>query len=281
MSDFTLYLDSVAFQDFEIPDSIKAGGAQSMLRHKYAGGVRTIDTMGPDDDDIPWSGTFMGGDSQARCKQLDIMRRQGQQVVLTFAGYQYLVTIESFRWDFQRTWQIPYTICLAVVQDLANPPQDAAANVDSQITSDAATATAGAGLVLDSTGALVPNPVGAVTPAVQASIQSGADGLNSAMADVNSTLSGVTSISNASVDVQSNLSDQVSTALTASQGLQTTLNSALSQASSGSAIASGTSAQNMISNLTNLSALSTATAQTATCSSVLGRMQTNLSLLGR
>jgi hypothetical protein len=121
MSDFTLYLDSVAFQEFEIPDSIKAGGSQALFKHKYPGGARTIDTMGPDDDDITWSGVFMDAIAPARCVQLDVMRRQGNQVVVTWAGYQYLVVVAHFEWDFRRLWNIPYTITLAVVQDQTQP----------------------------------------------------------------------------------------------------------------------------------------------------------------
>ena len=148
--DFTLYLDSVAFQGFEIPDSIKAGGAQSLFKHKYPGGTRTIDSMGPDDSDISWSGIFLDGTAQDRCKQLDIIRRQGKQIVLTWAGYQYLVVVQSFEWDFKRFWNIPYTITLAVVQDRTQPSQTAAPNIDSQITSDSNQATKDASSMSDS-----------------------------------------------------------------------------------------------------------------------------------
>ena len=146
---FTLYLDSVGFKHFEVPDNIRAGGAQSLFKHKYPGGTRTIDTMGPDDADITWSGLFLDGTAQDRCKQLDIIRRQGNPVVLTWAGYQYLVVVANFEWNFKRIWQIEYSIALAVVQDNTQPAQASSTNVDSQITSDASQASTDAASIGD------------------------------------------------------------------------------------------------------------------------------------
>jgi hypothetical protein len=46
-------------------------------------------------------------------------------------------------------------------------------------------------------------------------------------------------------------------------------------------MAAGTSAQNMINAMSNLTSLSSALAQTANVSSLLGRMSTNIGLLGQ
>jgi hypothetical protein len=152
MADFVLSLGGVEFQSFEIPEDIKAGGAQALFIHKYPGGARTIDTTGPDDDDIPWSGWFEGPTALDRCQQLDTMRRQGQAVTLAWSGYQFSVVIREFKWKFQRYYHIAYSIALAVVQDLNNPVPQASQDVDSQITSDANDATNDAATLNETTG---------------------------------------------------------------------------------------------------------------------------------
>ncbi|MFL9904219.1 hypothetical protein PQR71_39880 [Paraburkholderia fungorum] len=280
MSDFTLYLDSVAFQEFEIPDSIKAGGSQALFKHKYPGGVRTIDTLGPDDDDITWSGVFMDGTAQDRCAQLDVMRRQGNQVVVTWAGYQYLVVIADFKWDFRRFWQIPYTITLAVVQDETQPAQSSAPDVDSQTGSDALTATSDVTSIDDSLGALTTTTTGAVTDSVQSTLLDAAATLSSAVSSVTSSVSSVASISTGTVNFQVGLGSQAQTALAASQSLQGTLDTTLTAAGNPALFASGTSPQDMIASLQNLSGLSSAMAASVDCSNTLGRMSINIGLLG-
>lgn len=144
MVDFVLTLGGVAFQDFEVPDSIRAGGGQMLFTHKYPGGPRTVDTMGPDDDTIPWSGWFEGPNAQARCQQLDVMRRQGLQVILDWSAYSYLVVIKQFKWDFRRYYHIGYSILLEVVQDQNNPQPAGQDDIDQQITSDASDGNADA-----------------------------------------------------------------------------------------------------------------------------------------
>jgi hypothetical protein len=281
MSDFTLFLDSVAFRHVEIPDNIKAGGAQALFRHQYPGGARTIDAMGPDDADISWSGMFMDGTAQDRCKQLDVIRRQGQSVVLSWAGYQYLVVVAAFEWDFKRVWQIGYTITLAVVQDETQPQQAAAPDVDSQVGSDALQAAADAGALSDAVAGLVTSPIGALTASVQGAISGAAGALNAAVANVNGALGSVASLVNAPVDVQAAIGAQVGAALGASVNLQGTLNTALAAAGSAARFTGGTSPQAMVAAVTNLKGLSGALAASADCSNVLGRMAINIGQLGK
>ena len=82
----TLTLGGVAFQGFEIPDSLNFGGEQALAIHKFPGGSRTVDSMGPDDDDIRWSGRFRGTSAEQRATLLDYMRRQGQQILLALGN---------------------------------------------------------------------------------------------------------------------------------------------------------------------------------------------------
>lgn len=304
MSDFTLYLDSVAFQEFEIPDSIKAGGAQALFKHKYPGGVRTIDTMGPDDDDITWSGVFMDGAAQDRCRQLDTMRRQGQPVVVTWASYQYLVVIADFKFDFRRFWEIPYSITLAVIQDETYPFQSASQDIDSQTVSDASSAVDDAGVIayavqtpdvqstsLDSSAdtsssdgglsGLVTSVASGITSAGQATVSTASSALSSAVSSVTSALSSVTSISNATVSAQAGFGSQVASALDASQSLQSTLDTTMDAVGDPAVFASGTSPTLMVASMQNLVNTSTALAATVSVSNTLGRMSINIGQLGK
>ena len=114
----TLTLGGVVFADFEIPESVNSGGQQALAIHKLPGGSRVIDAMGPDDADIRWSGRFRGSDAEARALLLDFMRRQGQQILLTYSLHIYQVVIREFAADFQYGGlEIPYSITCAVVLD--------------------------------------------------------------------------------------------------------------------------------------------------------------------
>lgn len=140
MADFILSLGGVAFLEFEVPPEIKAGGKQALFLHKYAGGARTADTQGPDDDPLQWQGIFMDQTAQARCRQIDTMRRQGLPIALVWSGYNYTVIIESFTWDFKKFWYIPYEIKLAVVQDNTQPSPQPPVDTEGQMQTDASSA---------------------------------------------------------------------------------------------------------------------------------------------
>ena len=56
----TVTLGGFAFQDFEVPERIPAGGEQMLAIHKLVGGRRVIDAMGRDDAALEWSGYFLG-----------------------------------------------------------------------------------------------------------------------------------------------------------------------------------------------------------------------------
>jgi hypothetical protein len=121
MADLTLTLGGVDFQDFEIPDEIAAGGGQLLQVHKYAGGKRTVDAFGPDDEPLSWSGIFFDVSAEPRCQQLDAMRKAGAPVALTWSSFSYQVVIRAFKFKFQRFYQISYELELEVVQDLTQP----------------------------------------------------------------------------------------------------------------------------------------------------------------
>jgi hypothetical protein len=135
-----LNLGGVIFQDFEIPDSIKAGGDQKLDVKKFIGGARTIDVLGSDDDDIEWSGRFRGSTAEARCQQLSFMKDAGQPITLTWSGFRYEVLIASFKFDYLSPLEITYRLRLTVVADLTAPIASPLPGIDQIFGTDLASA---------------------------------------------------------------------------------------------------------------------------------------------
>jgi hypothetical protein len=142
-----LTLAGFQFDGYSTPDRMRAGGKQQMVIHKLPGGARTIDTLGPDEDNISWSGEFFGNSSLTNALLLDGMRASGQVLPLTFAGQFRSVVIETFTFEIRRypVW-VAYTISCAVYQ---NPSNGATTGVTSSMDtlvsgdmSDAASAAA-------------------------------------------------------------------------------------------------------------------------------------------
>lgn len=114
-------LDDFQFSGFEIPSNIEGllSGKQWLSVKKQIGGQRVIDAMGPDPDDISWSGRFQGGDLVARASQLATMRDAGQPVTLVCDLIVLTVVIAEFKVPYERPWQGTYSIRLVVQPDVA------------------------------------------------------------------------------------------------------------------------------------------------------------------
>jgi hypothetical protein len=117
----TLTLGQITFSTYEIPNNINFGGDQALSVKQLVGGQRVVDAMGRLDDDITWSGIFFGSTALYRARFLDQMRIQGLIMPLTWSLFSYSVVIKSFKPSFERTYQIPYSITIQVVQDLTKP----------------------------------------------------------------------------------------------------------------------------------------------------------------
>jgi hypothetical protein len=123
-----LALGPFVFADFEVPEKVTWGGTQRMNVHKFVGGGRIIDTMGPDDADIVWSGIFLSPDASLRADELDRMRRSGGVWELLFPNRYYQVVINQFSADTRHSSWVPYRITCTVLDDLsaylppASPP---------------------------------------------------------------------------------------------------------------------------------------------------------------
>lgn len=120
--DTVLKLGDISFASFEVPESIRFGGSQSMSVKKLIGGKRIIDIMGPDDLPPSWSGVFFGPSASSRAQFLDSMRAGGQQQKLTWGTFSYLVVIHEFEADCQRLNRISYRIVCEVITNDTNPP---------------------------------------------------------------------------------------------------------------------------------------------------------------
>jgi hypothetical protein len=146
--DIVLQLGDVAFERFEVPESIPFGGDQMLAIKRLVGGVRVIDAMGPDDRPVEWSGLFLGTDAGARAELLDAMRSEGKAYPLSWGRHSYTVIVGTFEANFQRKYQIPYRISCVVVEDLATPSvSEAQVSLDDQIEQDLKNAETKSGLI--------------------------------------------------------------------------------------------------------------------------------------
>src|SRR5581483_8564154 len=113
-----LILGPMVFDNFSPPERMPFGGKQSLTVHKYVGGSRVIDTTGPDDMDIQWSGFFFGSDAMANAQTIDALRIAGGSLPLVFGGLSYTVVIAAARFEIRRfpNW-VEYSITCAVATD--------------------------------------------------------------------------------------------------------------------------------------------------------------------
>jgi hypothetical protein len=135
--DTTLNLGQFQFARFEIPERIPFGGSQRIVVHEFVGGEREIDAMGRADRPLAWSGLIQGPDATERAQFLNTMRAQGLEQKLTFGKLAYNVIVREFLPEYERFYQIPYTISCEVIADLANPVTSLSPpSIDSDILTD-------------------------------------------------------------------------------------------------------------------------------------------------
>lgn len=112
---------SIVFEASEVPEHIPFGGDQMVAVHQFVGGKRQVDTLGPSDAPITWSGIFFGPIAQYRARYLDTLRRNGQPVTITWGQWRYIGVISKFIGTIRQPWNIPYTITVIVQQDEVRP----------------------------------------------------------------------------------------------------------------------------------------------------------------
>lgn len=159
MPDIQLRLGNVTFADFELPEEIDHfGGLQNLAKHKFPGGIITVQELGAFPPDIiRWSGVFMnydGVDLNDRIRAIDQMRTSGQQQLLSYGQFNYDVIVWSFATKPRNIFQVPYTIELVTFDDLTQtsiaPPvaPGQVANIQQQNSSLQNTITNGNNLVV-------------------------------------------------------------------------------------------------------------------------------------
>ncbi len=143
-----LSLAGITFDDYSTPEEMMGGGNQAMVVHKLPGGARVIDTLGPDDANIVWSGFFFGANAYANALALDGIRAAGQVVPLTWGGQFRSVIVDNFIYRVKRmpNW-VKYAISCTVYR---NPMQGnltpSTSSVDMLVASDFNEASTAAGM---------------------------------------------------------------------------------------------------------------------------------------
>lgn len=133
-----LLLGEILFADFEIPSRLAGavGGRQMLAKHKLIGGKRVTDAMGSDPADPSWEGRFRGPNAEDRARALDQLRSAGQEVLLTFGSFQYMVVVEEFTCEYLQAYEIPYRIkCYITQVDTIDPQPSLDDSISSDLTS--------------------------------------------------------------------------------------------------------------------------------------------------
>jgi hypothetical protein len=140
MTDVGLLLGPIAFRDFEVPSGVNFGGRQRLAVHRLPSGLRIVDTLGRDDADICFTGTFTGPDATLRARSVDEMRVAGLALPLTWDVFFYTVLVTDFYADYCNGSWIPYWIRCTVIQDEASILAQAAVSLTSAVIGDASSA---------------------------------------------------------------------------------------------------------------------------------------------
>ena len=263
MADFVLTLGGVTFKDFEVPASISAGGQQALAIHKYADGKRTVDAFGPDDDDIVWSGVFLDGTAEARCQQLDTMRRQGQNVTLTWGGFNYLVVVRAFKFEYERFYQIHYSITLAVVQDQTQPASATPSTIEDLMQGDI-------------TDALGQSDILTALSSGLDYLKTAAAPLVTAIGDVQTAVTEVNSITGGTIPFLNDLAGKVNVAKGLADGVVSAADGDLSGVGAAANLASGTSPTALATTINQIAAGAKALPAVYSLANDLGRLGKNV-----
>ena len=135
-----LSLGAVELAGFEVPERLEFGGKQQIAVHRLIGGGRVIDTLGPDEGALQWSGVLSGSFAADRAMLLNQMRVAGQVQSLTWNAFCYSVVISHLDFDYRNAWWIPYKIGCAVCEDQSQSGSSFIASLTDLIASDLAAA---------------------------------------------------------------------------------------------------------------------------------------------
>ncbi len=146
----TLTLGSFTFARGEVPESIAFGSSQQLHVHTLVGGGRVIDAMGMVPVRLAWSGWFVGPQALDRARALKQLAEAGAPLPLLWGEFAYTVVISAFSAEFRAGPNLPYSITLEVVSDLAAAaPGDAPPGLAQMMTQDLANVSAHAATIGD------------------------------------------------------------------------------------------------------------------------------------
>lgn len=114
-------LGELIFNSTEVPQKVNSGGGQMIAKQQLIGGVRVVDALGKNDDDIVFTGLISGIIDQERSKYLDYLRTSGIVVNFTYSSFNYNVVVRDYKPDFRMAYQNYFTITLIVIEDLNKP----------------------------------------------------------------------------------------------------------------------------------------------------------------
>jgi len=272
MSTITLTLGGVVFTGMEIPAAISWGGAQAHQTHKMLGGARVIDALGRDDRPITWAGRFQGANALTRAQTIDQMRASGQQVALTWDNFSYLVLVAEFSPDYQRTYQIPYSISLEVVSS-SPAVASSKATLDDLVDGDVTNATTiAAGL------SPITLPVGSagLTSAIASTLAGLPGNISNPIAALQSAVSAVGTLQGASLQSLGPVATAAQQAFSAIGAVQTAMDAVTLTGSSVAGVVAGQFAPTSIATFIGQTSLITQQASVQQILSLVSRVKKNL-----
>lgn len=103
------------FQYFEIPEFVKFGGPFRAVVHKQPGGIRQVDSLGPDPNPISWNGIMLTADGWDRARGLYAMYEAGDKVTVTWNGADRDCIITDLKINYKANNYVEYSIELTEV----------------------------------------------------------------------------------------------------------------------------------------------------------------------
>ena len=251
MPDTLLILGGFVFPPgtFAIPETINGGGKQKLITHKLIGGQRIIQPMGFDPEKITWKGRFRSATAVVFVRLLETLARSGKPVVFAYYLNRYVVYVEEFKWEFDKFYEIRYTISLEVQVDLTQVAVGRAlASLESLFNASSA--------LLSSIVSLLPD-------------------LNVALAAVTTAKFALGSLNGASAAGIATLAAPLAGLAAATGALGAAFGTGAAAGPMGGVVAGGNPAS-MATGLTNQASAFQGQANCVQCGAVTGNMQTNL-----
>jgi hypothetical protein len=129
---------------------VRFGGRHRLAVHILSNGTRVVESLGPEDGEIVFRGTFSGPDAETRVQLLDNLRLSGAVIWLRWESFRRQIVVKNLVADYHSPWWIPYQVsCIVVHQTGAtNALPDVIRTLISTDLASAESAAYGSGLQL-------------------------------------------------------------------------------------------------------------------------------------